>query len=309
MKENDLLTVFRVFIIILLIFCNYKSYEQPMSRNDSIKSIKENLIDGKLFVKPKTSLIREVNLNTDEDINEKGVGKKPKGTVYKVWRQLYTNCMSNPLIFADSLVYLGVSNQMGLGQLLTVDENKRINSCYASIVDSLKSPSDRKLVLQNGVSSSCSYNQSVKVGFDFLVKANLYKGIEGELNTAIGKSKTINTTVDSWHMDVINMKGYYQVLKESNSKFFNNYVLCLGEPDVYVITKVIMVKGFSAIITTDTDISIGLKAKLESGIIENVGDSNVQLKFTYVDSKTIKASTLGDFIVFAEVMKTNAIQK
>lgn len=290
-------------------YCNSQELKKSMNRMDYINLIKKQISSHYFFTKIDTTSIRNINdLSNNgnnkvdkENKNIKLIGPKPTGQVYKVWKQMRKECMSTQLINIDSLLYLGISNQMGLGQLFTIKKN-RINPCYPSIIDAFSSD-QKSLVLAPAQYSTCTVNRATSVGASFLVDANLCSGVEANLSSSVSSSKDVTATIDNWEIDYINDAGFSQVLSKSSEKKFNDYIYQLGQPNVYVITKVIKISGFSATIKTSTDISGNLKVQLTKGLIKNIGNSNATITFTYVDNRTIKATTQGEFIVFAEVMK------
>jgi hypothetical protein len=221
---------------------------------------------------------------------------KGKGKLWKVWEKLHKNCQRNEM--TKGMTYLGVSNTLGVGSILLYDESKK--SYIASFpMNRAQFPKEQhSLLFKDGTSSDCQYQEATKVAVDFLINSRMEASAEGSLNAAIGSARAINSKIDSWKQNVLYVDAFQMTLNRMTTDYAKDYISTTKLPNRYVIVTEIQINGFSALITTKTTIDAGLKAKLEQGITQKVGDTDATLTFSYVNDKTIKASTAGTFVVF-----------
>lgn len=227
-----------------------------------------------------------------------------KGRLWKVWGKLHKNCQRNEM--TKGMTYLGVSNTLGVGSILLYDESKKGYFASYPMKRTEFLEDQQTSIFKDGTSATCEYQEATKVAVDFLINSKMGTTADGSLNAAIGNARTINSKIDSWKQNALYVDAFQLTLNRMTSTYAKDYIAAAKLPNRYIIATEIQINGFSALITTQTTIDAGLKAQLQQGIIQKVGDTDATLTFSYVNDKTIKASTTGSFVVFGALY--NGIQ-
>lgn len=225
-----------------------------------------------------------------------------KGKLWRVWEKLHRHCQNSNI--TKGMVYFGTSNTLGLGTIVLYDKQNNKYIPDFPLLPEKFSENERKLVFNKGASGDCKFQQTTKVNSEFLVKSNISQTANGELSGLINSARTIDSRIDSWQQNILFPSGLNSVLATNTDPYFKSYQEVARKPDRYFINKEILINGFSATISTSTNISAELKLALEQGITEKVGNTNAEVKFSYVNERTIKVSTTGAFVVFVELYKS-----
>ena len=227
-----------------------------------------------------------------------------KGKTWRLWRSLHKDCQNDDV--AKDKVYFGVSNTLGIGTIVEISEDGKIMPDFKLLKENL-TPEQVKVVYNDGVAASCTYDRTTKVGIDFLAQSQFNTASSADLNAAIVNSKEITAKMDSWQINNLLKGGLATILINPTAEHLKDYKKRLTGENRYVISNEIVVNGFSAMINTKTQISADLKAKLQAGLVQNVGDTAAQVKFSYVDDTTIRMSTVGKFIVFCTLIEAKFV--
>jgi len=227
-----------------------------------------------------------------------------KGKTWKLWRALHKDCQKNDV--AKDMVYFGVSNTLGLGTIVEISKDGKIMPDFKLLREKL-TEDQIKVVFNDGTPASCQFDQTTKVTADFLAQSQFSTASSGDLNAAFGNTKDVTAKMDSWQSNDLLKGGLAVILKDTTNAYLKNYKSRLAGENRYVIANEIQVNGFSATIVTNTAISADLKVKLQAGMIQNVGDTAAQVKFTYVNDTTIKMTTVGKFVVFCTLIEAKYV--
>jgi len=224
-----------------------------------------------------------------------------KGKLWRVWEKLHKNCQNSNI--TKGMIYFGTSNTLGLGTIILYDKDKKKYIPDFPLLQDKFDEQQKKLVFNKGTNSNCTFQQTTKINSDFLIKSNLSQTANGELSGAINTSKTIDSRIDSWQQNILFPSALNTVLASSTDEYFKSYEATAKKTERYIINKEILISGFSATISTSTNISADLKLALQQGITEGIGDTEAKVKFSYVNDRTIKITTVGTFVVFVELYK------
>lgn len=223
-----------------------------------------------------------------------------KGKIWRIWKKIHKDCQNNML--STSPIYLGVSNSLGIGTVIRFDtNNKKISAEYPFHTNKL-TEEELKLVLKSGNPSSCQVARKVNVSLEFGAQANIFSGLDPELETEIKNNKEITACIDSWQVNELFYSAWGSILSRRNEPYFQDYLKACAKPNAFVITREYEVRGFTTTINTKTDLKGNVKAKLSQGIIKNLGETGARVNFSVSGEQSIKAVTQGSFIVFCDVM-------
>lgn len=224
-----------------------------------------------------------------------------KGPLWKTWEGLHKACLKAE--FFKKPVYMGISSTVDLGSVYN-NSGKVLQWDFARLFND----QERKQVIKEGIPTTCAESETITTDFEALISSELPSaGIEGELSTAIKKSKNITAKIDSWQLDYLVLGELKSLLDTAKSPKVQQFKDDLTKNRYIIATKVARINGFSSIIETESDISMSLKAELENGVIRNIGDSSAKVKYEYASARQIKVSTIGSFLVFAEFMKAKKV--
>jgi len=218
-----------------------------------------------------------------------------RGKTYKLWRKLHKDCQSNDV--SRDMVYFGVSNTLGVGTIVTITEDGRLIPDFPLLREKFDT-SQARLIYNEGAEATCTFDQSTKVDVEFNAQSQFNTNGFADLNAALGSARNITAKMDSWQINNLLVGGLAEVLKDTSNAYFKSYRNRLNGPKRYIVITEIVVNGFSENISTRTQISAGLKAQLDAGMIQNVGQTAAKVKFSYVNETTIKMTTVGKFNVF-----------
>lgn len=227
-----------------------------------------------------------------------------KGKTWRLWRALHKDCQNDDV--AKDKIYFGVSNTLGIGTIVEISPDGKIMPDFKLLKEKLTTD-QIKLVYNDGAAALCSFDRKTKVGTEFIAQSQFNTASNADLNAAITNSKDITAKMDSWQINNLMKGGLSTILANPNEEHLKDYKKRLAGANRYVIANEILVNGFSATITTKTTISVDLKVKLQAGLVQNVGDTAAQVKFSYVDDTTIKMTTVGKFIVFCTLIEARFV--
>lgn len=241
--------------------------------------------------------IEFVEVGDDVSSNEKAFGFG-KGATWKLWNKLHKECMKAQWV--KKPYYFGVSNTLSLGAIVSnryEPVNGMTNYYFTDTqLASLKDP---------GSPANCTEEQSVKVDFNAMMSSTQ---LDTELSTAIKNSSSITASIDSWQVQNLYTDRLKEILNNDKTNKTNGYKRSLLTKGNKILVKVIKVNGFTSLIKLKTDMSASLRATLDQGITERMGSTNLNVKFEYINDRTISMKTSGQFYVFGQYMKAKRIK-
>lgn len=290
-------------IIIIVIFTIINSCR--FSKSDSTNQLQK---DSVIFDDLDTIRIDSLNqvLNKLAD-NSKSHGideTNGKGRTWKLWRSLHKDCQNDDV--AKDKIYFGVSNTLGIGTIIEIAPDGRIMPDFKLLKNKL-SANQIDLVYNDGGQATCTFDRKTTVNKEFIAQSQFNTSSNVDLNAAMANSKDITAKMDSWQINNLLKGGLSTILSNPTEEYLKEYKKRLLGPNRYVIANEIVVNGFSATISTNQAINANLKAKLIAGLVQNVGETAAQVKFSYVDDTTIKMTTVGRFIVFCTLIEAKFI--
>lgn len=224
-----------------------------------------------------------------------------KGEIWSVWKILLHECMQNDL-FQDP-TYLGLSNTLGVGSVYSKSDN-----LWEWDLNKLLDSTQRSEVITYGQPQPCGYIQNTSKDFGIFLAANIPSiGIDAELALAIKNQKDISVKIDGWEIDNLIVGEFEDLLKNSTSPKLVAFRNDLVHKKFYIVSKVVRVTGFSALVSLDTELSDSLSIQLKNGIVHNIGSYGALVKFEYASKTQIKISSIGSFVVFAEFIKSKKL--
>src|ERR1043165_5335232 len=239
--------------------------------------------------------IKEINAFQAKNFTTMG------GAVEQTWRKLHHACLTNDFFKQPS--YLGISNTVGLGSVYT-----RPQQFLQWDIDKLVTVDQKKRIVNSGQPQSCTYTEKLTVDFQAFVSTSISQtGVDAELSVAVKNSKNITAQIDNWQIDNLVKGELADILNTTNDSKLLQYKHDLLTKKLLVIYRVSRINGFSAVINLETDVSAGLAAKLKGGIIQNIGNTEAKLRFSYGSDKQIIVTSLGSFMVFVEFAKAKQI--
>ncbi len=226
---------------------------------------------------------------------------KSKGAIWKTWESLHKECLQNE--FFRNPAYLGISNKTDIGSLYDKSGDFIIWD-----VDKLFSEAEKAKFVSQGQPQPCSYTQKLKVSIEGMISTSIpSSGVDAELSAALNTSKDVSAVIDNWQLNKIVSRELQSILNGTDDAKKLQYKSDLIEKRSYIVSQCAKINGFSATINLEKEMSAELKAKLESGYVTNIGNSEAKLKFKYENSKTIKVVSEGSFIVFVELLKAKRV--
>jgi hypothetical protein len=242
----------------------------------------------------------------DSNLNMLGLSK---GATWRTWRKLHTACMKNE--WFKQPFYFGVSNTANLGIIVNQDYDlKRTMDATSGFTDE-----DIKRVINYGTFASCNFMQELTMSLTTFIQSDFNfenasdPTLSAELNFAIAHNNSTKVKIDSWRVNNLIQGNISDVLSEkTNSNTLKKaYLEALNIQGWKILTRVIEVKGFTSEITLETDMSVGLQAKLEAGVIANLGNSGIQAEFKFKNKRMIEVKSGGNFYVFGQFNKAKSI--
>lgn len=223
-----------------------------------------------------------------------------KGAVWKMWEKLFKDFMKNNHF--KNPTYLGISNTVDIGSLFNEDNQLLWN------IDKVLNAEQKAKVVTLGNKSPLKMGQKAVVSFESLINAELpSSGIEGELSAALKNQKDLTVSVNSCQIDRIDIGPFKRLVNTSTDGNIMDFKQEASIGTTKIIYQVARINGFSSIIKLDKAISAGLKAGLEKGIITQIGDADAKLKFEYKSANEIAVSSIGSFIVFADIVNASKL--
>ncbi|WP_159019855.1 hypothetical protein [Algibacter sp. L3A6] len=226
-----------------------------------------------------------------------------KGSTWKMWKDLHKECMKNQWL--NKSRYFGVSNTLKLGTIT----DRHFKEVYNTL-DGLLTQNEMDYVIDEGAAQTCDYIRKVSFDFESELDVNV-KGQNQELSLFIDNSTNTNVQINGWQQQNLNTDRLVQVMEADSAKNNKNkqlYAKRLKEENNRLLSTVVKINGFTSIIQSSKKISTDLKLKLDEGLINaSIGNTGINVNFTYVDSLTIKTTTNTSFYVFGRYLKTKKL--
>lgn len=233
--------------------------------------------------------------------------KNVRGYAARYWGKVFKHCMQSLLLKKKDADYLGPSNTLGLGTI--TDEN--LDVTYRLVDANTFSDAELKKIILPGGPTSCQYEISSNIDVEAMMNAKVSVRNDDDLSlglgTAIKNRKNVNFNVTSWQKDELITGQLMDALNSSPTAAKKAFKEDLLKPERIIMTRLIRIKGFSADIELKNDISADLKAKLNSGVIANLGNADAAVKVSIVNSKTIRLKSSDDFFVYGKFVKANRL--
>jgi len=249
------------------------------------------------FVELDSQDTTEFYTETDTTLELFGIGKGP---TWKMWKDLHKGCMKNQWLKRSR--YFGVANTLKLGTIT----DKKFKEVYNTL-DDILTKDELDYVIDEGAAQPCEYIR--KVSFDLESELNMsISGQNQELGLFLESKKNTNVQINGWQQQNLITDRLIQVLEADSAKENSNkqlYSKRLKEKNNRLLSTVVKINGFTSEIESIKKISPELKLKLDSGLVSGViGNTGIDVSFTYVDSLTIKTTTNTSFYVFGRYLKT-----
>ena len=234
-------------------------------------------------------------------VNNRSFLFESKGETWKAWNNLRIQCVKSELI--KDPVYLGITNTIGLGAIMkkNFEVLEREMDIYAF------ADTEIHQIISKGRPSSCQYIEIITMDFSVFTNSDI-QGVNAELNSAIKSSKNFGISISGWQVDNLKTGVLADILNGSNEPKKISYRNNLLKEDRLILSRVVRVLGFSADIHLSSDVSTSLKVSLQDGVLSTIGNSDAALRFEYIDDKTIRVRSLGDFIVFGQFVKAREVE-
>lgn len=226
-----------------------------------------------------------------------------KGPVWETWSKLHKACLTSQ--FFKKPTYLGLSNTVDLGSIYSKD-----GRVLKWDFKKLFSDTERRRVINSGQPQPCSYTEQLAVDFQSFISTELpTAGFEGELSTAIRNTKDISVNIDNWQIDNLVTGELKHLLTNPSTPQQREFKEDLLSNRLLIVAQAARVNGFSALINLQNDVSTNLEAELKKGLVKNLGNTEAEIKFTYVSARQIKVTSRGTFNVFVEFVRANRVNE
>ena len=232
-----------------------------------------------------------------------------KGATWKTWKKLHKGCMKSEWL--KHPFYFGVTNTINLGSI--IDEElglqRLLDQSNGFTADELKE------IFKPGEFAQCDYSQDLTMSIktfiqsDFDFTSDGQSDVGAELDAAISNSRNTKVKIDYWRLNSLHEGKLIDIISDAPStdlqkqRFFEDLLKNKNR----IISKVIEIKGFSALIILDTDVSSTLEMKLKEGIVAGLGTTQGKLEFKLKNKRTIEAKSSGNFYVFSELKQGKKI--
>lgn len=244
--------------------------------------------------------------STDTTHN-KGALVLTKGATQKMWDKIYKECIKAD-VWKDAY-YFGPTNTISLGSIT----DKRHESIIRTIDTSVFTSAEINRMIKPGVPATCDYTQELNMDINAMLNSEISitapgsSDINAELTTAITNYKNTTVKIDGWQRDELLTGVLADILDETNEARKLKYKKDLLAEGNLILVRAAKINGFTSVITTKTDISANLEAKLKEGVIAKVGNTGAEAKFEYVNRTTIRITSKSEFYVFGQYMKARKV--
>jgi hypothetical protein len=250
--------------------------------------------------------IKFVELNLAEidtttiDNSDPLAAKNVRGYAARYWGRVMNHCIQSLLLKGKDADYLGPSNLLDLGTIT----DKRLDLTYRILDSNVFSKDELKKIIRYGAPTTCAYEISSNINIESLMNARIGIKADDDLSLDLGNviknSKNVSYNVSSWQKDEIIVGNLMDALRDTESPKKKGFKEDLLKEGRLIMTSAIRVKGFSADIELNNDISSYLKAKLSPGVVANLGNADATVKVSVVNSKVIRLQSTDDFIVYGK---------
>ncbi|MGJ1501357.1 hypothetical protein [Sphingobacterium multivorum] len=230
-----------------------------------------------------------------------------KGATEKMWDKIYKECMKTDA-WKDAY-YFGPTNTISLGSIT----DKKHESIIRTIDTTVFTPAEINRMIKPGVPATCDYFQELNMDINALINSEISistpgsSDINAELKTAITNDKKTAVRIDGWQKDELLTGVLSDILNETTDPRKLKYKKDLLAESNLILVRVAKINGFTSKITTSTNISAGLEAKLREGVIAKVGNTGAEAKFEYENRTTILVTCKNEFYVYGQYMKAKKV--
>lgn len=244
---------------------------------------------------------------TVDTTHHKGALVLGKGATEKMWDKIYRECIKAD-VWKDAY-YFGPTNTISLGSIT----DKKHESIIRTIDTTVFTTAEINRMFKQGVPATCDYIQELTMDINAMLNSEISitapgsSDINAELKTAITNYKKTTVKIDGWQRDELLTGVLADILDETNDTRKMKYRKDLLAEGNLVLVRVAKINGFTSEITTRTDISATLEAKLKEGVIAKVGNTGAEAKFEYVNKTTIRITSKSEFYVFGQYMKAKKV--
>ncbi len=218
-------------------------------------------------------------------------------TAKDAWTKVLKKCVINQTISEKNLVYMGPSNNVGVGAVW----RKRSGGYNLSrTTDSIQPPFPSEII-KEGEWTTCDG----KVNKSFELKANA-DVVLSQVGGAIGlgadlnKAKSVQVGVDKWRKIEIEEDAFIDWIDSLPPG--NPYRKSVNREDRFVAYRAYHVQGLTAKFTFDSDTALEVKGNLQNPALNSsIGDLGVTIKPKWTRSDTLEITSPNDFYIVAEL--------
>jgi hypothetical protein len=243
--------------------------------------------------------------NLNSSVAHAGFNITRRGKTHYTWEKVFKEIVSSD--FYKRSLYAGLSNPYTLGDILYKNAGNldlytqwKNNYFTAAEIDTITEPGN--IVKNATYSKSDSLSENILLGE--LSELKILEQFGADFSSKIKNQCTINVTLGEYQTDEIVMGDFKKILTKDRKK--HDYRSYLLEPNRYLITKLVLVKGYTITAEFNTAVGSELKVKFIKLATRDSSNSN-EIKFSYDGNKTIKLVDNSEFVPFVKLTKMKKI--
>ncbi|WNF47371.1 hypothetical protein RHP75_02705 [Pseudomonas sp. SG20056] len=221
-----------------------------------------------------------------------------KHNAKNAWADVAKNCAYSDLN-GKKILFFGVSNSIGPG---SVWREATDGGGYRLRLDSSKIPGSSNWV-KNGSEFDCQGSSSTKLSGGAVVDfASSVAPLSADLKTEFSKAKSVEVKVSKLNTVLIEEVGFEQAVKALPPASPEKDEM--SKPGRLVMYRAILVSGFEAKLSFDTDVGAELSAKLKDGALQSInGELGAGVNVRWISNKELVLSSPNSFYIAGELAK------
>lgn len=243
----------------------------------------------------------------ESDYGHAGFSSIIKGKTHYMWEKVFKDIISSD-VYKKS-IYSGLSNTHELGDILYKDAGSY--KLYSKLEDNNFSDTDiEQIVKQGNITENASYSKSDSLSVNLLLgelsDLKILERFNADFTSMIQSHSSINVTINKYQTNDIALGTLKRIMNTDSKK--RNYKNDLLAGNKYLISRLVVVKGYTIVADFNKDLSSELKVELIS-IAKKDSSSSNQIKFSYDGQKIIKLENNNEFVPFIQFTKAKKIRK
>jgi len=245
--------------------------------------------------------------NLESDYVHAGFSLTKKGKTHYTWEKVFKDVISSD-VYKKS-IYAGLSNSYDLGDILY--KNAGNYNVYSKLKDNNFSAADiEKLTEPANLVENATYSRGDSLSINLLLGElsdfEILEKFGADFTNNIKNNSSINVTINQYQTNEVKLGELKKILNTDKKK--KAYKIDLLQPNRYLISRLVVIRGYTISAEFNQNISSDLKVELIKLSRIDSSSSN-QVKFSFNGQKTIEIENTREFIPFVQFIKSKKIKK